>query len=176
MPDSALPLLAIVAGRPGSGKTTLAIRLAEELRWPLVSRDRLKEGAVRTLGWECAADPGLALRVCGAFFAEIELLLRAGVSLVAEAAFQHKVWSPRLEPILPLTKARVILCDAPPNVALERRRAREAKDPLFGRFHPPAADSVAVAYDPPKLHVPTLQVDTSDGYAPAFEEILSFLG
>jgi hypothetical protein len=29
-------------------------------------------------------------------------------------------------------------------------------------------------YDPPRLNLPMLTVDTSDGYQPAFEEIVAF--
>ena len=44
------PLLIVVTGRPGAGKTTLAARLSEEWCLPLVSRDRIKEGLVHTEG------------------------------------------------------------------------------------------------------------------------------
>jgi adenylate kinase family enzyme len=44
--DSPRPLLVIVCGKPGSGKTTLARRLAEmdALGPPLLSRDAIKVG------------------------------------------------------------------------------------------------------------------------------------
>ena len=42
------PVLLVVTGRPGAGKTTLAERLSREWYLPLVSRDRIKEGYVHT--------------------------------------------------------------------------------------------------------------------------------
>ena len=43
-----LPCLILVTGRPGSGKSTLAEQLGRHLRLPVISRDALKEGYVRT--------------------------------------------------------------------------------------------------------------------------------
>ncbi len=43
------PMLIVVTGRPGSGKTTLAHKLAREIWCPVISRDEIKEGLVNTL-------------------------------------------------------------------------------------------------------------------------------
>ncbi|MGQ0649124.1 MAG: hypothetical protein ACT4P7_16330 [Gemmatimonadaceae bacterium] len=45
-----------------------------------------------------------------------------------------------------------------------------------GRYHPEAAgrDTPIDSYDPPRLDVPALRVDTSDGYRPALETIVEF--
>ena len=44
------------------------------------------------------SDP-LTLRTYEIFFAALELMLRAEVTVVAEAAFQHPLWSHGLEPL-----------------------------------------------------------------------------
>ncbi len=54
MPNKAAlsqPLLLIILGAPGVGKTTLARRLAELLGLPLLVRDDVKEILFDTLGW-----------------------------------------------------------------------------------------------------------------------------
>jgi predicted kinase len=169
------PALIVVAGPPGAGKTTLAHALARAVRCPALSRDEIKEGLVCTAG--DADDPGADLQrlATDAFFDALALLLGRGVTVVAEAAFQHRVWAPRLEPLRAVAHVRVVLCEVDPDVARARQAARSLGDPERERFHPTAdPDRATASYDPPRLDVPTLGVDTSDGYRPAFETIVEF--
>jgi predicted kinase len=170
------PTLIVVTGRPGAGKTTLAHALARAVRCPAVCRDEIKEGLVCTAGG--AGEPGadLQLRATGAFFDALALLLGRGVTLVAEAAFQHAVWAPRLEPLQSIARVRVVLCEVDPEVARARRLTRGLGDPARVRFHPEGTgrDGTAGSYDPPRLDVSILRVDTSDGYRPAFDAIVAF--
>ena len=62
----------------------------------------------------------LTARTLPVFFAVLELLLTADVTTVAEAAFQDKVWRPRLEPLRPLAQIRIVQCVTSADVALER--------------------------------------------------------
>lgn len=157
------PLLVVVTGMPGSGKTTLANVIAAEIRCPLVSRDSIKEGTLRTLGMDLAADKDVTNKVYEAFFANIELLLRANVSLVAEAAFQHKVWFSRLEPLQEIANIRIIFCTIPSQLANARRMLRFQKDPLFDQYHPsPEKKGSGVdTFEVLRMDVPTLSVDTT---------------
>ena len=41
------PLLVVISGAPGSGKTALSRRLAPELKLPLISKDTIKEVLLR---------------------------------------------------------------------------------------------------------------------------------
>jgi len=58
-----------------------------------------------------------------------------------------------------------------PGCARARQAERGRDDPARARFHPKGA---AGRYDPPRLDVPTLRVDTSDGYRPGFDTIVEF--
>ncbi len=42
--------IVLVTGAPGAGKTTLALPLAERLRWPLISKDDIKETLFDSMG------------------------------------------------------------------------------------------------------------------------------
>ncbi len=178
MTDPPQPTLIVVTGRPGSGKSTLAHALARAVRCPAICRDEVKEGRVHTGG--VAGD--LDREVYAAFFDAVELLLGRGVTVVAEAAFQHKLWAPKLEPLRAVARVRVVLCTVDAELARARELARGLADPARLRFHDdPAVRAAAQGrtvpvgeYDPPRLAVPTLAVDTTDGYVPAFDEVVRF--
>ena len=87
------PILIIVSGTAGSGKTTLAHRLATTIGCPALCRDELKEGmAISSPGFVPGPSDPLTLKTYDLFFAVIRLLLEYGVTHVAEAAFQqHKL-------------------------------------------------------------------------------------
>ncbi len=180
-PPTCRPLLTIVSGRPGSGKTTLARALAQAIRCPLLSRDEIKEGLVNSGLAHADGTQRLANEI---FFDTIEQLLRRGVTLIAEGAFQHRLWALRLEPLLYVAKTRIILCKADPELARARHVQRGLNDPQRERFHGDYEVQAAREgrqmpigeYDPPRFEVPSLEVDTTDGYTPPFAQILAFAG
>ncbi|WP_306213880.1 AAA family ATPase [Actinoplanes sp. RD1] len=176
------PVLVVVSGPPGAGKSTLAHRLARAIGCPAICRDEIKEGMVHTAG-EFAAAPGdeLTMRTLPAFFGVLELLLRAGVTTVAEAAFQDKVWRPRLQPLGELADIRVVHCQVDAGTAFARIRQRLADSPVR-RAHDDGsfADARVHAahhegFRRVQLDVPQLEVDTSAGYRPALDEVVAFL-
>lgn len=183
LPDSTKPMLIVVTGRPGSGKTTLAHALAREIRCPAICRDEIKEGLVNTTGDAGSGADSIARHIYETFFETIAMLLDRRVTLVAEAAFQHKLWAPKLEPMLEKTRVRIVVCDIDPKLARSRHVARGLADPSRERFHGDPAVTAArqgvelpiEPYDPPHLDVPTLRVDTSGEYAPSLAEIARFV-
>jgi predicted kinase len=83
-----LPLLLVVTGMPSSGSTTIADRLASQLRLPLIAKDEIKESLYDSLG---ARDVNSSALLGGAAYALIfalaRTLLDSGVSVIVEANF-----------------------------------------------------------------------------------------
>lgn len=181
----ARPVLVVVSGHAGAGKTTLAHRLAAAIGCPAVCRDEIKEGMAAALAAERpsafagSAGDALTMRTLPVFFSVIEMLLRGGVTTVAEAAFQHHVWQPRLQPLTGLADLRVLHCSASAEVAFSRVRQRSSNNPLrqVHADHWPDAGTFArhsAAFRQLALSVPALEVDTTDGYRPDLASIARF--
>src|SRR4051794_4157712 len=99
------PTLVVVGGPAGTGKTTRAHELGRAIGCPVICRDEIKEGMVHAAG-PFDAGPGdpLTVRTFPLFFSILRLLLEAGATVVAEAAFQDKLWRPNLEPLAELAR------------------------------------------------------------------------
>lgn len=176
-----VPALIVVSGPPGSGKTTLAHRLAAAIGCPAICRDEIKEGMVHaTPAFAPGLDDELSRRTNPVFFSVLETLLRAGVTTVAEAAFQDRLWRPGLESLRKLARIRIVHCTVDPEVALQRSLSRRAENP-HRRAHPdpgPADRGEYLqrlrAFDRVALDAPSVEVDTADGYRPALSDLVAF--
>ena len=178
---TARPTLIVISGPAGSGKTTLAHALAGVVGCPAICRDEIKEGMLHATG-EVTAEPGdeLTMRTLPTFFAVLQLLLGAGVTTIAEAAFQDRVWRPGLAPLRDLAHLRIVHCRVHPDVAWTRIQRRRT-DNRLRRAHPDPHDATDhhsghAAFDRLSIHVPHVDVDTTDGYRPTLAEIVAFLG
>jgi predicted kinase len=178
------PTLVVVSGPPGSGKTVLAHAIAEAIPCPAVCRDEIKEGMVHAQGGEFHAafsDP-LTLRTLPLFFDVLRVLLTAGVTVVAEAAFQDRLWRPGLEPLAELAHLRIVQCHVDAAVALERHDRRAAVNAGGRRAH---ADIIGkgiedwkrafASFDRISIPAPSIDVDTTDGHTPDLAEIVDFI-
>jgi predicted kinase len=175
------PTLIVVSGPPGSGKTTLAHQIARAVGCPAICRDEIKEGMVHAVaGYAPTPGDPLNWRTLTVFFDVLDLLVGAGVSVVAEAAFQDRLWRPGLDRLAARAQMRIIDCTVDPAVAHARIASRAESSPLrvahddrtlLQSMAAGALDTfVPVAFD-----APTMRVDTTDGYRPGLDDILTFL-
>jgi predicted kinase len=123
MTKPGLPVLIVVTGAPGAGKSTVSQALASELALPLLAKDDVKEALFEALG---TGDREWSRKLGGAtyevLFAVARRLLESGTSCILESNFSQA------EPLRSLPSARVvqIFCTAPAELILDRysQRAR----------------------------------------------------
>jgi predicted kinase len=178
-----LPALVVVSGPMGTGKTTLAHKIAGLLGCPAICRDEIKEGMAHTSpGFVAGPGDELTKRTLPVFFGVLELLLSAGVTTVAEAAFQDRVWRAGLEPVSGLARLRIVHCVTDADVAFRRSLHRREQDPLRRAHADPGPADAAErtrfhqAFDRVSVTAPWIEVDTTDGYQPGLPEIVAFAG
>jgi predicted kinase len=134
------PLLVVVTGPPGAGKTTVAAALRERLGLPLIAKDPLKELLGGALGVE---DRPRSQQLGGIVFELIALvakeLLEQSVSVIVEGNFtEHST----LLSGLPPAEIVQVYVTAEPETLRTRLRERDARHPVH--YDREAADEVSL--------------------------------
>ena len=179
--SSLQPLLVVVSGPPGSGKTELSGKLAKRLRLPLISKDMIKETLMDALP---TSDRTTSTLIGGPTFALLfavtRALLQARTGVMIEAPFLAQAHA-ELEDLSRLSACAIIQCTLPSPLAVQRYRTRFQS----GARHPGHADAAVLEdlqtridegwYGAPVIGRPTLAVDTTRSYRPPLTEIVAWV-
>jgi adenylylsulfate kinase len=160
-----------ITGRPGSGKTTLAGRVADAVRaWPLTVAILDLASARRSIvgrDWAADADEEFVHRAV-AYAAK--LLTEAGVAVVVDATAPRRAWRDEAREWIEHFAEVQLVC--PPDVCVERERAARWRLGACGGGAVEAAPDMALGYEE-SLH-PELRLHTHvPGLLNAVEEVLS---
>jgi predicted kinase len=134
--------LIIVSGPPCAGKSTLANRLREELKWPLLAKDPIKELLFDSVGWR---DRAWSRKLSEASYAMLfnvaAELMHAGQRCIIEGNFRWRETARRFGSLLrPELRVVQICCTAPLSVLSARLHTRIAA----GHRHPGHLDVATV--------------------------------
>ena len=179
------PTLVVVSGPPGSGKTTRAHAIAVAIPCPAICRDDNTEGMVHAHGRDFQGGHGdpLTQRTFPLIFEVLRVLLAEGVTVVAEAAFQDRLWRIGLEPLAEAADLRFVHCNVEAAVSWERavhrltasqERRRAHGDSTVGKGLEDWTRSLE-SFDRVSIPAPSIEVDTTDGYEPSLAAILEFV-
>ncbi len=125
------PTLILVLGMPGSGKTTLAKKLAQELNLPLVVKDDLKVILLDTYGWQ---DRETSIQAGSTSYKLMDYIiaeqLQVGNSLIVESTFYPEYDDARFQAWQEAYGVRYvqIYCYADVNTIRRRFKERAASD------------------------------------------------
>jgi hypothetical protein len=149
---------------------------------PVVCRDEIKEGMVHAFGadFEPAAGDDLNEPTLAVFFEVLRVMVMAEVTVVAEAAFQDRLWRSGLGPLTKLARLRIVQCHVDPAIARERREA--AADAGSGRFHARIIgddiedwEEAFASFERLSIAEASIDVDTTHAFAPDLGEVVRFI-
>jgi predicted kinase len=166
------PVLILITGAPCTGKTTIAQHLAGEFHLPFVHKDGIKERLFDRLGWKDDRQWSklLSLVSYDLLYYFIDVQLKAGHSLIAEANFKADIDTPYILDLLarytftPLQ----IFCFADPDILIQRFVERgDSADRHPGHIDQTMAADIRLSllkneYRPLEIGGQLIKVDTTD--------------
>jgi predicted kinase len=128
--EAGWPLLVLVTGPPATGKTTIAIEIARQLRLPAFHKDQFKERLADELpGDDLPWSQSLGRAAFVLLYHAGQVLIDAGYSCLLEANFHPELSLPELRRIAAGADVAQVVCAGDPAVLVDRYLARHDAGP-----------------------------------------------
>ncbi|HSR22321.1 MAG TPA: AAA family ATPase, partial [Candidatus Eisenbacteria bacterium] len=146
--------LALVGGRPGTGKTTLAAALADATGWSLLRSDEVRRDLGRNTGPVAYRTGDYSDESVAVTYREMlsraRTALRLGEPVVLDASWRHDVWRALARQVAAETAGDLVelRCEAPADLAAARVAERRAAGGDLSDATAATAAAMAADFDP----------------------------
>jgi adenylate kinase family enzyme len=168
---SRLPLVVIVSGAPGSGKTTLASKLAHYLNIPHIERDKISGGLEYTLGKRVDR----VKQTIPTYYSMLSSMIESGMSFVTDGTLYKGVSEKDIERYISKSAFTVNVHARATNEKerfIERERVREGRSNDWVERHLKKLDEIYEdTVHPLHLGAPLIEVDANNEYKPSLAGI-----
>lgn len=176
--DKQKPIIVYVSGAPGSGKTTLARLISEQLYIPNISSDLVHGGVA-------FGDPDHNRKqtLLDVFVPTMIDYASKGISFVVDQVLQAGISESdiinRLKPHADIINVHT-MCTNPIERYIDRVNGSELPSVVQRRDHllalaAPHRENLDKTAEPLQLDLPSISVNTDNGYKPSLDVILTFI-
>jgi predicted kinase len=171
-----MPLLIVVSGAPGTGKTTLAAKIAQGMHLLHLERDTFFRSLEHAAGGQQIDRPNAGIPL---FYKVVSDLLRQGVSLVIDSTLYRDTYEENIAPLQKLADVVNVHCRA--NSADQRFYEREleragGRTPDWLENHMSHLKKIKPIVEYPlQIGWDILEVDTNGEYKPTVKEVVAKL-